>query len=122
MSESDEQEELQVTSESDEQEEPQVTSESDEEEEPKIKIGLDAQGESMKELIEYIAKSIVDEPDEVKVDDETDEEGLLTLKLQVADEDKGRVIGKQGRIAEAMRALLRVKAAKASARVRLEIV
>ena len=122
MSESDEQEELQVTSESDEQEEPQVTSESSEEEEPKIKIGLDAQGESMKELIEYIAKSIVDEPDEVKVDDETDEEGLLTLKLQVADEDKGRVIGKQGRIAEAMRALLRVKAAKASARVRLEIV
>ena len=122
MSESDEQEEPQFTSESDEQEEPQFTSEPDEEEETKIKRGLDAQGESMKELIEYIAKSIVDEPDEVKVDDETDEEGLLTLKLQVADEDKGRVIGKQGRIAEAMRALLRVKAAKASARVRLEIV
>ena len=122
MSESDEQEEPQITSEADEEEEPQVTSEADEEEEPKIKIGLDTQGESMKELIEYIAKSIVDEPDEVKVDDETDEEGLLTLKLQVADEDKGRVIGKQGRIAEAMRALLRVKAAKASARVRLEIV
>ena len=123
MSESEEQEEPQIMSESEEQEEPQFTSESDEqEEEPKIKIGLDTQGESMKELIEYIAKSIVDEPDEVKVDDETDEEGLLTLKLQVADEDKGRVIGKQGRIAEAMRALLRVKAAKASARVRLEIV
>jgi len=122
MSESDEQEEPQIMSESDEQEEPQFTSESDEEEEPKIKSGLDTQGESMKELIEYIAKSIVDEPDEVKIDDETDEEGLLTLKLQVADEDKGRVIGKQGRIAEAMRALLRVKAAKASARVRLEIV
>ena len=121
MSESDEQEEPQITSESDE-EEPRFTNESDEEEEPKIKSGLDTQGESMKELIEYIAKSIVDEPDEVKVDDETDEEGLLTLKLQVADEDKGRVIGKQGRIAEAMRALLRVKAAKASARVRLEIV
>ncbi|HEY51324.1 MAG TPA: KH domain-containing protein [Dehalococcoidia bacterium] len=76
----------------------------------------------MKELVEYIARSIVDEPDEVKVEEETDEEGLTTLKLQVADEDKGRVIGKQGRIAEAMRALLRVKAAKASARVRLEIV
>ena len=122
MSEADEQEEPQIMSEADEQEEPQITSEADEEEEPKIKRGLDAQGENMKELIEYIAKSIVDEPDEVKVDEETDEEGLLTLKLQVADEDKGRVIGKQGRIAEAMRALLRVKAAKASARVRLEIV
>ncbi len=75
----------------------------------------------MKELVEYIAKSIVDAPDDVKVDEETNEEGI-TLKLQVADEDKGRVIGKQGRIAEAIRTLLRVKAAKASTRVRLEIV
>jgi len=75
----------------------------------------------MKELVEFLAKSIVDAPDEVKVEEETNEEGL-TLKLQVADEDKGRVIGKQGRIAEAIRTLLRVKAAKASTRVRLEIV
>jgi len=75
----------------------------------------------MKELVEYIAKSIVDAPDEVKVEEETSDEGL-TLKLQVADEDKGRVIGKQGRIAEAIRTLLRVKAAKAGTRVRLEII
>ncbi|MEE9398943.1 MAG: KH domain-containing protein [Dehalococcoidales bacterium] len=75
----------------------------------------------MKDLVEYIAKSIVDAPDEVKVEEETNEEGL-TLKLQVADEDKGRVIGKQGRIAEAIRTLLRVKAAKAATKVRLEIV
>ena len=75
----------------------------------------------MKELVEFIAKSIVDAPDEVKVEEETNEEGL-TLKLQVADEDKGRVIGKQGRIAEAIRSLLRVKADKASTRVRIEIV
>jgi len=75
----------------------------------------------MKDLVEYIAKSIVDAPDEVKVEEEI-EEDLITLKLQVADEDKGRVIGKQGRIAEAMRTLLRVKAAKAATKVRLEIV
>ncbi len=75
----------------------------------------------MKELVEYIAKSIVDAPDDVKVEEETDEEGI-TLKLTVADDDKGRVIGKQGRIAEAIRTLLRVKAAKASTKVRLEIV
>ena len=75
----------------------------------------------MKELVEFIAKSIVDAPDSVKVDEENDENGL-TLKLMVADEDKGRVIGKQGRIAEAMRTLLRVKAAKAATKVRLEIV
>jgi len=78
------------------------------------------QGDSMKELVEYIAKSIVDAPDDVKVEEETDENGI-TLKLQVADEDKGRVIGKQGRIAEAIRTLLRVKAAKAATKVRLEI-
>jgi predicted RNA-binding protein YlqC (UPF0109 family) len=75
----------------------------------------------MKELVEFIAKSIVDAPDEVKVEEETEEDSVI-LKLQVADEDKGRVIGKQGRIAEAMRTLLRVKAAKASTKVRLEIV
>jgi len=79
------------------------------------------QGDTMKELVEYIAKSIVDAPDDVKVEEENDENGI-TLKLQVADEDKGRVIGKQGRIAEAIRTLLRVKAAKAGTKVRLEIV
>ena len=75
----------------------------------------------MKELVEYIAKSIVNAPDDVVVSEETDEEGLI-LNLQVADEDKGRVIGKQGRIAEAIRTLLRVKAAKADTKVRLEII
>ena len=74
----------------------------------------------MKELIEYIAKSIVNEPGEVVVTDETDETGI-TFKLQVADEDKGRVIGKQGRVAEAMRTLLRVTAARAGTRATLEI-
>ena len=74
----------------------------------------------MKELVEYIAKSIVNAPDEVVVTEEEDEWGTK-LKLQVADEDKGRVIGKQGRIAEAIRALIRVKAAKAGSRTTLEI-
>ena len=74
----------------------------------------------MKELLEYIAKSIVNSPDAVVVTEEATEQGTM-LKLQVADEDKGRIIGKQGRIAEAMRTLLRVKAAKAGTRVSLEI-
>ncbi len=74
----------------------------------------------MKELIEYIAKAIVNLPDQVVVAEETNEEGT-TLTLQVADEDKGRVIGKQGRVAGAMRTLLRVKAAKAGTRVNLKI-
>jgi predicted RNA-binding protein YlqC (UPF0109 family) len=75
----------------------------------------------MKELIEYIAKSIVNLPDAVVVTEETGEQGIV-LKLQVADEDKGRVIGKQGRIAEAMRTLIRVKAAKTGTRATLEII
>ncbi len=75
----------------------------------------------MRELVEYIAKSIVNAPDDVVVTEEETEEGI-TLKLQVADDDKGRVIGKQGRIAEAIRSLIRVKAAKAGTRVSLEIV
>jgi predicted RNA-binding protein YlqC (UPF0109 family) len=75
----------------------------------------------MKELVEYIAKSIVNSPDDVVVTEETDEQGTR-LKLQVADEDKGRIIGKQGRIAQAMRTLIRVKAAKAGTRATLEII
>ena len=75
----------------------------------------------MRELVEYIAKSIVNAPDDVVVTEESDDQGVV-LKLQVADDDKGRVIGKQGRIAEAMRTLVRVKAAKAATRATLEII
>ena len=75
----------------------------------------------MKELVEFIAKSIVNAPDDVVVTEEEGEEGI-TIKLQVADDDKGRVIGKQGRIAEAIRSLIRVKAAKAGIRASLEII
>ena len=74
----------------------------------------------MKELLEYIVKSIVRDPDKVSVTMEDSEEGLL-VKLDVAPEDKGRVIGKQGRAIEAIRTILRVKAAKEGTRVRLEI-
>jgi len=75
----------------------------------------------MKELVEYIVKSIVAEPDKVNITEENSE-GVIVLKLEVAPDDKGRVIGRQGRIAEAMRTLLRVKAAQNDTRVRLEIV
>jgi len=74
----------------------------------------------MKELVEYIVKFIVTEPDKVNITEENSDEGLL-IKLEVAPEDKGRVIGKQGRVAEAIRTLLRVKAAKDDTRVRLQI-
>ena len=75
----------------------------------------------MKDLIEYIVKSIVAEPDKVNITEESTDEGVL-IKLEVAPDDKGRVIGRQGRVAEAMRTLLRVKAGKNDTRARLEIV
>lgn len=78
-------------------------------------------GVNMKELIEYIAKSIVNKPEEVVVTEERDSDRVV-LKLQCAQEDMGRVIGKQGRVAQAMRTLLRVMAVREGVRANLEIV
>jgi predicted RNA-binding protein YlqC (UPF0109 family) len=75
----------------------------------------------MKELVEYIAKAIVSAPNEVKVTEEKDETRVI-IKLEVALDDKGRIIGREGRVAEAIRTLLRVAATKAGLRVRLEII
>ncbi len=75
----------------------------------------------MKELVEYIARAIVDNPDEVKVTEEPGEDGVI-LKLEVALEDKGKVIGKQGQTARAIRTLLRIAAVKRNVRASLEIV
>jgi hypothetical protein len=74
----------------------------------------------MKEIVEFVAKSIVNEPGAVSVTEESDDKGTL-IKLQVAPEDKGRVIGKQGRVAEAIRTLLRVVAAREGTKATLEI-
>lgn len=74
----------------------------------------------MKELIEYIARSLASNPDAVRVT-ETVEDDRVVLRLEVAPEDKGKVIGRQGRVAEAMRVLLRVAAVKDGARAVLEI-
>ncbi len=76
----------------------------------------------MKELVEFIARSIVDLPDEVEVEVEEDEESRRTiLHLCVADDDMGKVIGKQGRIANAMRDLLKVAAVQRGVRASLDI-
>ena len=74
----------------------------------------------MKDLTEYMAKSLVDNPEEVQVTEERDGERLV-LRLQVAEPDMGKVIGKQGRIAQAMRTLLKVAAVKRGERAILEI-
>ena len=75
----------------------------------------------MKELVEYIARSIVSEPDQVNVTEE-DQSGHIILRLEVAPDDTGKVIGRQGRVAQSIRALLRVAAVKQGTRATLEIV
>lgn len=74
----------------------------------------------MKELVEFVARAIVDDPDAVEVEEEEDGDRIV-LHLYVADNDMGKVIGKQGRIANAMRDLLKVAAARSSTRASLEI-
>lgn len=72
-------------------------------------------------LVEYIAKNLVDDPNQVKVD-VTESASAVTLELHVAPADMGRVIGKGGKIANAIRTLVRVSAAREGKRVNLEIV
>jgi predicted RNA-binding protein YlqC (UPF0109 family) len=72
------------------------------------------------ELLEYLARRLVDEPDAVRVE-EIDEGDDLVLRLHVAPEDVGKVIGRQGRIARALRTVVRAAAAREDRRVMVEI-
>jgi predicted RNA-binding protein YlqC (UPF0109 family) len=74
----------------------------------------------MKELIEFIARGLVDHPDDVRVFEE-EERGRVIVRLEVAEDDYGKVIGKGGRIAQSMRALLKVAAVRADEFASLEI-
>ena len=74
----------------------------------------------MKELVEVIAKSLVDYPDSVVVT-EREEKKATVLELRVADSDMGKVIGKQGRIAKAIRAVVKAAAAKEDKKVIVDI-
>jgi uncharacterized protein len=76
---------------------------------------------SSSELVEYLARRLVEHADQVSVD-EVEENGTLVIRLRVAPEDLGRVIGRGGRIAKAMRTLVRAGAAQGDRRVMLEIV
>jgi predicted RNA-binding protein YlqC (UPF0109 family) len=75
----------------------------------------------MKELLETIARSLVDYPDEVSVNAVDGENGII-LELKVAKDDMGKVIGKQGRIAKAIRTVVKAAAIKENIRVVVEIV
>ena len=74
----------------------------------------------MKELVEVLAKSLVDYPDEVQVT-ETENDKAVVLELKVAQSDMGKVIGKQGRIAKAIRTVVKAAASKEDRKVIVEI-
>ena len=77
----------------------------------------------MKELLEFIAKNLVTNPNEVSVTEvPTDSERSIILELRVAKEDMGKVIGKQGKIAKAIRMVVKAAAVKENKRVSVEIV
>lgn len=75
----------------------------------------------MKELVEVLAKSLVDHPEQVEVR-EVENDQTIVYELSVAREDMGKVIGKQGRIAKAIRTVVNAAAVKEDKRVRLEII
>ena len=75
----------------------------------------------MKEVLEVIAKSLVDNPDQVDVKEVSGEDQTVTLELRVAESDMGKVIGKQGRIAKAIRSVVKAAAAKEDRKVVVDI-
>ncbi len=76
----------------------------------------------MRELLEYLARAIVDEPDSVKVAQIDEDDGTVVLELSVADDDYGRVIGRGGRTANALRTIVKAAAVKEHRRVLVDIV
>ena len=76
----------------------------------------------MEELLEYLARSLVDKPDEVSVEGFDEEDGTIVLELHVAEDDLGKLIGRGGRIARSLRAVVRASGAKPAERRLLDIV
>ena len=75
----------------------------------------------MKELVEFIVKSLVDSPDQVEVHEVDDQSGTI-VEISVAQPDMGRVIGKSGRVINSIRSIVQVAAAKQGRRISVEIV
>ena len=76
----------------------------------------------MKELLEYLARALVDEPDRVQVEEFEEDDGTLVLELSVGDDDYGQVIGRGGRTAQALRTVVKAAAVKDNRRVLVDIV
>lgn len=80
------------------------------------------EGRKMKEVLEIIAKALVDNPDQVNITEVDNEDSTVTLELRVAESDMGKVIGKQGRIAKALRTVVKAAASRENKKVSVDIV
>jgi len=76
----------------------------------------------VRDLLEYLARAIVDEPAKVKVEELEEEDGTIVLELSVGDDDYGKVIGRGGRTAQALRAVIKAAAVREDRRVLVDIV
>jgi predicted RNA-binding protein YlqC (UPF0109 family) len=76
----------------------------------------------MKELLEYLARGLVEHPDQVRVNEVQEDDGVVVLELSVADDDYGSVIGRGGRTAAALRTVVKAAAVKSQRRVFVDIV
>ena len=76
----------------------------------------------MRELLEYLARALVDSPDRVKIEEFEEDDGTLVLELSVAEDDYGQIIGRGGRTAQALRTVVKAAAVKDNRRVLIDIV
>ena len=76
----------------------------------------------MRELLEYLARALVDSPDQVTIEEFEEDDGTLVLELSVADDDYGQIIGRGGRTAQALRTVVKAAAVKDNRRVLIDIV
>ena len=76
----------------------------------------------MRDLLEYLARAIVDSPEQVKVEELEEDDGTIVLELSVGDDDYGKVIGRGGRTAQALRAVVKAAAVRENRRVLVDIV
>jgi uncharacterized protein len=82
----------------------------------------DTSGETPRQLLEYLAEGLVDEPEDVSVEQFEEDDGTIVLELCVADDDYGKVIGRGGRTAHALRTVVKAAATSAGRRVLVDIV
>jgi predicted RNA-binding protein YlqC (UPF0109 family) len=76
----------------------------------------------MRELLEYLARALVDDPSQVRIEEFEEDDGTLVLELSVAEDDYGKVIGRGGRTAQALRTVIKAAALKDNRRVLVDIV